>query len=640
MKQRSRVSFLILLIVIIGTGSIITLSWSFLVVPDLKKIPVDFHSIDVHEGQNQIVKSWGKPLTEPFILKEVTTQKVTNIDGDVLTIESKVIGRDVKTDEIVFRSTETFLVDRTTRHFIDDNYGLFNLPSNVEKTNYAFTDTFIPIPLTLVFDSIDSISGLTVYVFECEIDEFDDSELFPQFAPRKVLFEGNCKRWVEPITGDTLRYEQNWVDYVIENGQRIPVDVGEKYSTPEDILQHVEIAKNKSQLYFFYDTVMLIVLSLITIGLPMGIFVQRVSHSKSLEKVYRELQISDSKYRSLYEESPDLYRTINKEGIILDCNKSYAEKLGYTKQEIIGKPIFDHVMEEGKHALIDSFETWKKTGNVLNKEVWLKRKDGTSFPVLINASSLYDENGKLIGSNTIIRDISELRMMKKEVAYLKQKRLALLGELASQVAHDLRNPLSVIKNAIELIKLKSEPKVDEKTKTALERVDRAVNRMSHQIEDVLDFVKVQPLNYETATLSNIIKDAVPENVAPNIKINLPNDDITLMCDTRKLEAAFTNLISNAIDAVGDSGVIDVKVTDNEKHIQIEFQNSGPEIPKDTIPKIFDPLFTTKQVGTGLGLSSAKLIVEQQGGEINVRNNPTTFVITLPKEGNQKNHNNI
>ena len=361
---------------------------------------------------------------------------------------------------------------------------------------------------------------------------------------------------------------------------------------------------------------------------------------KELEKVNEELHLSEEKYRSLYEGSPDLYRTINIEGIILDCNKSYAEKLGYIKEDIIGKSIFDHVMEEGEPALLDSFETWKKTGHVSNKEVWLKRKDGTSFPVLINASSLYDKNGKLVGSNTIIRDISELRMMKKEVAYLKQKRLALVGELASQVAHDLRNPLSVIKNAVELIKLKSEHKADEKTKTALDRVDRAVNRMSHQIEDVLDYVKVQPLKIETTNLADLIKDAVPENLSPNIKINLPNDDITLICDTRKLEAAFTNLISNAIDAVGDSGVIDVKVTDDEKHIQIEFQNSGPEIPKDNMPKIFDPLFTTKQVGTGLGLSSAKLIVEQQGGEINVRNNPTTFVITLPKKGNQKNHNNI
>jgi len=129
--------------------------------------------------------------------------------------------------------------------------------------------------------------------------------------------------------------------------------------------------------------------------------------------------------------------------------------------------------------------------------------------------------------------------------------------------------------------------------------------------------------------------AVPENIPPNIKINLPKNNITLRCDPKKLEAVFTNLILNAIDAVGDSGVIDIKATENENDVQIEFQNSGPEIPKDDIPKIFDPLFTTKQVGTGLGLSSAKLIVEQHGGKINVRNNPTTFVITMPKEVNQK-----
>src|SRR2546427_351949 len=120
-------------------------------------------------------------------------------------------------------------------------------------------------------------------------------------------------------------------------------------------------------------------------------------------------------YKKLYEESPNLQRTINKDGIIIACNQSYARSLGYSKNEIIGKSIFVHVAKKSLEAMRDSFETWKRFGSVENKEVIFQRKDGTIFPVLISATNIYDSDDKLIGSNTIIRDITDIYYQRKRL---------------------------------------------------------------------------------------------------------------------------------------------------------------------------------------------------------------------------------
>lgn len=119
------------------------------------------------------------------------------------------------------------------------------------------------------------------------------------------------------------------------------------------------------------------------------------------------------KYRNLYENSPILQRTVNTDGMILECNEKYAKTFGYTKNEIIGKSLFEHAAEQSQQDMRDSFETWKRAGHVENKEIWFKRKDGTMFPGLISANNIYDENGKLIGSNSVIRDISDIYKARK-----------------------------------------------------------------------------------------------------------------------------------------------------------------------------------------------------------------------------------
>lgn len=338
-------------------------------------------------------------------------------------------------------------------------------------------------------------------------------------------------------------------------------------------------------------------------------------------------------YDSMYEDAPDLFRTINTKGIILNCNKSYARTLGYSKNEIIGTSILDHAAESGLDALQKSFEDWKKEGRVHNKEIWMKRKDGTTFPTLLSASGIYDENGALIGSNTVIRNISEIYYAKKEIEDQKIKRLATIGELSSRIAHDMNNPLSVIKNTINIMKLQN-PNLDEKTISNLARINRAVLRMSHQIDEVLDYVRPKPLQLDNNSMSEILDSTMDKLVIPDkVRVTLPQKDATVICDAEKMEVVFANLITNAIQAMNNEGNIDITISELTDHVVIEVADTGPGIPDDVLPKIFDPLFTTRQIGTGLGLVSCKSIVEKHEGTIEVKTEVgkgTTFIIRLPK----------
>ena len=112
--------------------------------------------------------------------------------------------------------------------------------------------------------------------------------------------------------------------------------------------------------------------------------------------------------RKTLKDAPIMWRRINSIGIILDCNSTYASSLGYAKSEIIGKPIFEHVPKESWESMNNSLKTWFETGKVTDRRITFKRQDETTFPGLLQATSLYDENKNLIGSNTVIFDLTKI----------------------------------------------------------------------------------------------------------------------------------------------------------------------------------------------------------------------------------------
>ena len=228
------------------------------------------------------------------------------------------------------------------------------------------------------------------------------------------------------------------------------------------------------------------------------------------------------------------------------------------------------------------------------------------------------------------RDYLTRQVDEKSNELMKSEKLAIIGELASRMAHDLRNPLSTIKNTIELMESKPKLKIEEKLQY-YGRLRRAMNRMSHQVDDVLDFVRTSELKLQPYSVIDIIESVKDSITIPNdVVINVDRENVRINCDYRKIEAVFTNLLLNAVQAVENKGSVRIRIIDNVSDVLIAFEDSGPGIEAENMRKIFEPLFTTKQLGTGLGLSICKSIVEQHGGSISVKNNPTTFLIRLPK----------
>ena len=228
------------------------------------------------------------------------------------------------------------------------------------------------------------------------------------------------------------------------------------------------------------------------------------------------------------------------------------------------------------------------------------------------------------------RDYLSRQVDEKSSELMKSEKLAIIGELASRMAHDLRNPLSTIKNTIELMESKPKLKIEEKLQY-YGKLRRAMNRMSHQVDDVLDFVRTSDLKlqpYSVLDIISIVKDSI--TIPNDVTVKIEQENVRINCDYRKIEAVFTNLLLNAIQAVETKGEVHIRIIDNANDVLIAFEDSGKGIEPQYLSKIFDPLFTTKQLGTGLGLSICKSIVEQHGGNITVKNDPTTFLVRLPK----------
>ena len=229
------------------------------------------------------------------------------------------------------------------------------------------------------------------------------------------------------------------------------------------------------------------------------------------------------------------------------------------------------------------------------------------------------------------RENLEIEIRDKTNKLIQAERLSAIGEISARLAHDLRNPLTVIKGTVEIIKAKNKKIDTEFSSKQIEMMERAVSRMSNQIDEVLDFVKIQTLHATKNSLFETIGLSVTKiKKSADFSINVEGNNVQFVYDADKLEVVFDNVITNAVEAINEKGQIDIRVNDNSNEIVIEIEDSGTGVPDELLTKIFEPLFTTKQRGTGLGLASCKRIIEQHGGSINVKSKPSMFIIKLPK----------
>ncbi len=369
---------------------------------------------------------------------------------------------------------------------------------------------------------------------------------------------------------------------------------------------------------------------------------------KSRKKLKENIQLlmklatsNQKRYVDLYEDSPDLYRTIDAYGIILDCNNAYAIRLGYSKDEIVGKNIFEHSPKENLTDIESSFDTWKNTGQVRNQEIWLKCKDGTVFPGLLSANNLYNENNKLIGSNTVIRDITKIYEYRKKLEESQNRIQDQFNELKklddakndflAMITHELKTPLVPIKSYIEMILTEKFGPLNDVQKDKLGIVYSSTGYILKLVTDLLDAQKIElgqlKLTKSICNLTEIVDttvEKIKEEVEKNgmsVTTKLEND-IFCSCDPVRIEQVLINLLVNAIkfSTVG-SGKISINLCKENNQARIIIKDNGIGIVPSKLEKIFVKFYqidaspTREYGGTGLGLSVSKGLIENHGGKI-------------------------
>ena len=218
---------------------------------------------------------------------------------------------------------------------------------------------------------------------------------------------------------------------------------------------------------------------------------------------------------------------------------------------------------------------------------------------------------------------------------IRSERLAAVGELASGVGHELRNPLNVIRNCAYLLNMSLNDKGDEEALNTLEVLDKQIDAANKIVTDLMDFTRIKPPSLHRTDLHSLINESlsyvtVPEKVNINSKFNGNKHQIKV--DPEQIGRVFTNIVTNACQSMNGKGELDIKTDIDDSFVRVSFKDNGCGIPEENIDKIFEPLFTTKPKGIGLGLAISKRLIEQNGGKIDVVSKVgkgTTFSIDLP-----------
>jgi len=389
------------------------------------------------------------------------------------------------------------------------------------------------------------------------------------------------------------------------------------------------LSQTRRRIILNYSIIMALVL--------FGIYVIfKLQETYIVKKTLNEMKVYTSK---LLETMDNAVISVDNKGKIKTFNRKSEEIFGKKKEEVLNKDCQEvlnlNILGESifKKCLLE-----KKN---ITQEIILEEKDLKKKILDLNSSFLTDESGEITGVVAVIRDVTEIKDLNEEVA--RHKRLAALGKLSAGIAHEIRNPLSSIRGLAQFV-YNSFSKTDER-KEDLNTIIQEVDRLNKLVVQVLDFAKLKKPNLARFSLNDLIRKITElfkiELKDKQIKFNLElSPDISqIQADEDQVRQILMNVIINAIQAIPQKGEIKIKtekaLLKGEPAIKLIIEDSGIGIPEKDFTQIFDPFFSTKEKGSGLGLSIVYKLVEAHQGEIKVESKEgegTKFVIFLPQKG--------
>ncbi len=352
-------------------------------------------------------------------------------------------------------------------------------------------------------------------------------------------------------------------------------------------------------------------------------------HNSRQRSIIKELDEKEKKYRSLFERSIDPIFITSHELMLMDVNNSFLALFDYEDTSGVSvRDIFDNddQFQFFSHTLME-------TEQLRDFEVTLVTSRGEKKTCLLNCVFIPDQDSEFCCYQGIVHDLTQRK--KSEYDLLAAERLSLTGKIARTIAHEVRNPLTNLNLALD--QLRSELPVDNETiNLYCDIIDRNSNRIEQLVGEMLNSSKPDKLNLKLVAVNKIIDDTLALAV-DRIKLNkvklvidCPLNLPRILVDKEKIQIAFLNIIINAIEAMTpERGVLNVRAYQFENTITVQIADNGKGIPTSETSKLFDPFFTCKPNGIGLGLTSTKNILTSHSAQIEVKSElytGTTFFI--------------
>jgi two-component system, sporulation sensor kinase E len=320
---------------------------------------------------------------------------------------------------------------------------------------------------------------------------------------------------------------------------------------------------------------------------------------------------------------------------VVEASQMVCKLLGIDRLHMINKHVnqlFAGIPEE--HRLIKrELLEGVKLQNIATS--WTS--DNQRFELIVDANTLQDEAGKIVGAYVLFKDISNIRSFEQKIE--RNERLAMIGQIAAGTAHEIRNPLTSIKGFLQMFLQSFTDNGMERERSYTEIMLTEINRINSLVSEFLLLSKPRHVQYSLVDLNTVFEEILPivESQALlhgiDVKFSSRGKLPMVVGDNELLKQVFINICKNGIEAMGDSGTLHIShhIDPEGNKVSIDIRDTGPGIPVYIIDKIFDPFFTTKEEGTGLGLSVCQKIIHDIGGQIRVSSKGygTTFHILLP-----------
>lgn len=328
---------------------------------------------------------------------------------------------------------------------------------------------------------------------------------------------------------------------------------------------------------------------------------------------------------------------------VVDLNPAIQHLIGHTSSEVIGQPLESVWPEWSGHMKA------RDDGVKVREQVALGQGN-EQYVYDLCVSPLVDWRDHVISRVVVLRDITkrhrteqalrrhserlkemleqctrELRDTQEEL--IRKERLAALGQLVGGVGHELRNPLGVIANTVYYLRLVLQEN--------LEAISSGVDNAEKIVSDLVDLSRTKPAEREKVVISELVSEVLEESAPPEdmqVTTEIASDLATVFVDRRQIWQVLENLVSNAYEAMPEGGELSIKGEEEERWVCVSVSDNGCGIPEENKKKIFEPLFTTKATGMGLGLAVSKNLVEVNGGALEVESKVgvgTTFTMKLP-----------